>query len=128
MNLKSFKRKQINLSPEKLIKSSPKTGEMVWFNQAHLFHTSSLNTEVRESLLAIVREEDFPRNTYYGDGSKIETSVIEEIREIYQQEAILFPWKEGDILMLDNMLVAHGRQPFVSKRKVVVDMAEPFCA
>lgn len=101
---------------------------MVWFNQAHLFHISSLKPEVRESLLSMIHEEELPRNAFYGDGSKIESSVIEEIQEIYQQEAILFPWKEGDILMLDNMLVAHGRQPFVGKRKVVVGMAEPFCA
>src|SRR6266446_4568764 len=30
----------------------PITGEMVWFNQAHLFHVSSLKSEIRESLLA----------------------------------------------------------------------------
>ena len=60
---------------------------------------------------------------------KIKEKFIEKKnKEIYQQEAILFPWKEGDILMLDNMLICHGRQPFVGKRKVVVGMAEPFCA
>ena len=111
-----------------VVAAHPKTGEMVWFNQAHLFHISSLKAEVRESLLTMIQEEDLPRNALYGDGSKIENSVIEEIKEIYQQEAILFPWKEGDILMLDNMLTCHGRQPFAGKRKVVVGMAEPFCA
>lgn len=110
------------------VAAHPKISEMVWFNQAHLFHISSLKPEVRESLLSMIDEKELPRNALYGDGSKIESSVIEEIQEIYQQEAILFPWKEGDILMLDNMLVAHGRQPFVGKRKVVVGMAEPFCA
>ncbi len=29
-------------------------------------------------------------------------------------------------MMLDNMLVAHGRAPFVGPRKVVVGMAELF--
>ncbi|MBE9052042.1 TauD/TfdA family dioxygenase [Nostocales cyanobacterium LEGE 11386] len=109
------------------VATHPKTGEMVWFNQAHLFHISSLQSEVRESLLAMLKEEDLPRNAFYGDGSKIETSIIEEINAIYQQEAVIFPWQEGDILMLDNMLVAHGRRPFVGKRKVLVGMAEPFC-
>ena len=72
------------------------------------------------------REEDLPRNAFYGDGSKIEASVLEEINEIYQQETVTFPWQEGDILMLDNMLVAHGRKPFIGPRKVLVGMAEPF--
>ena len=98
---------------------------MVWFNQAHLFHISSLVPEVRESLLSLLREDEFPRNAYYGDGSPIETSVLDEIRGIYNQESIRFMWQEGDILMLDNMLTAHGRMPFSGTRKIVVGMAEP---
>lgn len=104
----------------------PRTGEMVWFNQAHLFHVSRLTAEVRGSLLSAFEEEDLPRNVYYGDGSPIEASVLDEICKAYEQEAVTFPWQEGDILMLDNMLTAHGRRPFVGQRNVVVGMAEPF--
>lgn len=108
------------------VATHPQTGDMVWFNQAHLFHVSSLKPEVRESLLAIVKVEDLPRNAYYGDGSEIDDAVIAEINKIYWQEAVMFPWQAGDILILDNMLTAHGRQPFVGSRKVLVGMAEPY--
>ena len=108
------------------VATHPKTEETVWFNQAHLFHVSSLNSEIRQTLLSTMKEDELPRNAYYGDGSPIEASVLDEIRKIYQQEAIIFPWQEGDVLMLDNMLIAHGRQPFIGSRKVVVGMAEPF--
>ena len=101
------------------------TGEAVWFNQAHLFHVSSLPPEVRDVLLATFAEPDLPRNTYYGDGTPIESEVLETIRASYAQEMISFDWQEGDILLLDNMLVAHGRAPYVGPRKVVVGMAEP---
>ncbi|HAA29710.1 MAG TPA: taurine catabolism dioxygenase TauD [Cyanobacteria bacterium UBA8553] len=104
----------------------PKTGEMVWFNQAHLFHVSSLDSTVRDSLLAEFKEEDLPRNAYYGDGSPIESSVLDAIREAYQQEMIVFPWQKKDILLLDNMLAAHGRQPFMGSRKVLAGMAQPY--
>ncbi|MEH2067462.1 MAG: TauD/TfdA family dioxygenase [Nostoc sp.] len=103
----------------------PSTKEMVWFNQAHLFHVSSFKPEIREALLSFYKEDELPRNAYYGDGSPIESSVLDEIREIYQQETVTFSWQEGDILLLDNMLAAHGRMPFVGKRKIVVGMAEP---
>jgi alpha-ketoglutarate-dependent taurine dioxygenase len=106
----------------------PTTGEMVWFNQAHLFHISSLHEEVREALMATFKEEELPRNTYYGDGSAIEPAVLDEIRQVYEQETVAFPWHEGDIMLLDNMLTAHGRMPFVGARKTVVGMAEPMSA
>ncbi len=36
-----------------------------------------------------------------------------------------FPWQEGDVLLIDNMLTAHARNPFTGPRKVVVAMADP---
>ena len=104
----------------------PVTGEEVWFNQAHLFHSSSLPPALRESLLAAVSEEDLPRNALYGDGSPIEPAALAAIRAAYEQELVSFPWAEGDVLMLDNMLVAHGRRPYAGPRKILVGMAEPW--
>lgn len=104
----------------------PKTGDNVWFNQAHLFHVSSLDPQTRENLSAVYAEKEFPRNVYYGDGSRIEDSVLDHIRQVLEQEAIIFPWQANDVLMLDNMLVAHGRTPFSGARKVLAGMAQPF--
>jgi alpha-ketoglutarate-dependent taurine dioxygenase len=105
------------------IATHPITKEIVWFNQAHLFHVSSLSENIRKSLLSMMSEQDLPRNSFYGDGTPIEDSVIEEINDIYRQEMITFSWQAGDILMLDNMLFAHGRNPFLGSRKVLVGMA-----
>ena len=102
----------------------PKNGEMVFFNQVQLHHIACLEPAVRESLLEMYGEEDLPRNVYYGDGSPIEDSVMEEISRAYQETAVSFPWQEGDIILLDNMLIAHGRNPFVGPRRIVVAMGE----
>jgi alpha-ketoglutarate-dependent taurine dioxygenase len=104
----------------------PATGEPVWFNHAAFFHVSTLEPSTREVLLAGLEEEELPNNTYYGDGSPIELSVLEAIREAYRSETVVFTWQEGDILMLDNMLVAHGRNPYAGRRKILVAMTEPF--
>ncbi|HEX3253931.1 MAG TPA: TauD/TfdA family dioxygenase [Pyrinomonadaceae bacterium] len=104
----------------------PQTGDLLWFNQAHLFHVSNLERSARESMLSMFEEADLPSNSYYGDGSPIETSVLDEVREVFDRVAVKFPWQRGDILMLDNMLVAHGRAPFKGSRKVFVAMAEPW--
>jgi alpha-ketoglutarate-dependent taurine dioxygenase len=103
----------------------PRTGEMIWFNHICFWHVSSLEPDVRESMLSVFGEENLPYNTYYGDGSPIEDSVIDEIRDAYSQETIKFPWRERDLLMLDNMLVAHGRQPFVGPRRILAAMGDP---
>jgi len=104
----------------------PQTSEWVWFNQAHLFHVSSLSPSVREWLLKEFSGEDLPRNAYYGDGSAIEPEAFEQIRDAYQKESVTFRWQQGDLLLLDNMLVAHSRAPFTGPRRIVVGMAESY--
>lgn len=101
----------------------PETGEWVWFNQAHLFHVSALEPSTRASLLAAVGEADVPRNVYFGDGAPIADELLDTVRRAYDDATVAFPWQGGDVLMLDNRLIAHGRRPFAGDRKVIVAMA-----
>jgi alpha-ketoglutarate-dependent taurine dioxygenase len=103
----------------------PHTGELVWFNHATFFHISTLEPSLREGLLTgFEKEADLPTNTYYGDGSAIEPETLDELREAYRQETVSFAWRQGDILMLDNILAAHGRAPYEGVRRILVGMTE----
>lgn len=106
------------------VERHPVTGEMVWFNQAHLFHVSNLQPEVRDSLEELLGIGNMPRNVYFADGSPIADAMLDEVRAVLGAETVLFSWQAGDVVMLDNMLVAHGRTPFKGPRRVVVAMAE----
>jgi alpha-ketoglutarate-dependent taurine dioxygenase len=108
------------------IATHPQTGEQVWFNHATFFHVSTLEPKVRDALRAGFAEEDLPNNTYYGDGSPIEPEVLEALRAAYRAEMVEFPWQQGDLIMLDNMLTAHARNSFKGARKVLFAMAEPY--
>lgn len=108
------------------ITKHPKTGEAVWFNHVVFWHVSSLEQRVSELLLKEFEDDALPYNTFYGDGSSIEVSVIDEIREAYRQETVSIQWSEGDLLLMDNMLVAHGRAAYTGARRILVSMGDPF--
>jgi alpha-ketoglutarate-dependent taurine dioxygenase len=103
-----------------------RTGELLWFNQAHLFHPSALEEPVRQALEVLFKPEDLPRNAFYGDGTELEPDVLATIRAAFDGATFEFPWEHGDVLFVDNMLVAHGRRPFKGPRKVLVAMSEPY--
>lgn len=102
----------------------PRTGEQIWFNHVMFFHVSSFETGLRNALLQEFGPYDLPSNTFFGDGSSIEPDVMDEIREAYERETVMFPWQRGDLLVLDNMLVAHGRTPYEGPRQILVGMAQ----
>jgi alpha-ketoglutarate-dependent taurine dioxygenase len=104
----------------------PKTGEMVFFNQIQLHHPYCLDPATRSSLRAMFTEAELPRNVCYGDGSPIEESVMEQLGNLYWERCRIFPWQEGDLILIENMLVSHARNPYVGPRKIVVAMGEMF--
>lgn len=110
--------------PARAVHRHPVTEEKVFFNQVLLHHSAALDADTRASLLELFAEENLPRNVYYGDGSVIEDDVVFHLMEVYQRVGVAFEWTTGDMLMLDNMLVAHGRMPFTGPRKTLVAMGE----
>jgi len=106
------------------VMTHPKTGEQVWFNQADQFHPSNNPKPVWESMKKIHREGDdsFPQNACFGDGASIDVSMLDKIREVAREHSVCFPWREGDVLLIDNLLVCHGRMPYSGPRKILVSM------
>ena len=102
----------------------PVTGELSWFNQAQHWHISCLDVATREALLALFDEPDLPRHCYLGDGSPIAGEEMETILATYQELEVRFPWEKGDVMVVDNVLAAHGRNPFEGNRKILVTMGD----
>lgn len=100
----------------------PGSGESCFFNQLLLFHRAVRDPEVQRTWLRQLPEEDLPRNVCFGDGSPIPDETVLTISRMYQKLSSAYSWKKGDILLIDNMLMAHGRNPFKGTRKIVVAM------
>ncbi|WP_149830548.1 TauD/TfdA family dioxygenase [Streptomyces tailanensis] len=106
----------------------PETGEDLWFNHAVFFHISTLEPSLRAVMTEELSPHDLPTNSFYGDGTPIEPDILDTLRTAYQRAMVAFPWQQGDVLLLDNMLSAHGRAPFSGRRRVAVAMARPVWA
>lgn len=106
------------------VHTHPDTGEVVWFNHIALFHHTTLAREVREGLVELFGEEDLPSNTYYGDGGRIPEEVMDHLRAAFRAQSTRFDYRQDDILVVDNMLAAHGREPFTGPRKIAVAMTD----
>lgn len=95
----------------------------VWFNQAHLFHVSSMGSKIAENLRQMLGESMLPRHCEFGDGTAIDPEYLSVIRQVNEMHKISFDWQKNDIMLLDNMLFTHGREAFEGQRKVLVGMA-----
>jgi len=102
----------------------PSTGQRCWFNQI-AFLNEWTDPELREYLVDIYGEDGLPFNTRFGNGDPIGADVIEAIDKVYEENTAREKWQAGDLMLLDNVRTAHGRESFEGPREVLVAMAEP---
>ncbi len=103
----------------------PKTGDLLWFNHSAFYHHTTLDPVTRDALVAEFGMQGLPYNTWFGDGSPIDPADIEAVRAAYAEEKVKYRWLLGDVLLLDNMYIAHAREPYKGDRRIVVAMTEP---
>ncbi|WP_394827935.1 TauD/TfdA family dioxygenase [Pendulispora albinea] len=101
------------------IRRHPQTREECWFSHVVNFHPSRMPPRVRARLPEI----EYPRNVLFGDGTPIHDTLVEEVRGLVEAGEVLFPWQRGDVLMIDNVLVGHGRRSFDGPRAILTAMA-----
>lgn len=104
------------------VRQHPISKETVWFNQANLWHVSNFEAQRRETLMKICGEDRLPTHCFFGDGSKISDEELDVVRKVMWDNAVIFPWNRGDLLIVDNIMAAHGRMPFDGPRKILVAM------
>lgn len=102
----------------------PVTGEPCWFNHCAFFNLLSLDEETQEILSCSFEPHELPNQTFYGDGAIIEDAVVRALQDAYKAETVEFDWKTGDVIMIDNMLVTHGRRTYKGERSLLCGMSD----
>jgi alpha-ketoglutarate-dependent taurine dioxygenase len=102
----------------------PTTNEETLFSHMSFWSRWSLPEEVRQVLVNSYGDDRLPFDTAFGDGTPITKSEMDVLNQAYERHACREPWRVGDVLIVDNLLAAHARDPFRGKRRVVVTMAE----
>jgi hypothetical protein len=102
----------------------PLTGQRSWFNQIAFLSEWTMNPEVREYLVDEYGEDALPFRTRFGDGDPIGADIVELINGAYEANTVREPWEAGDLLLVDNIRMAHGRDPFEGPREIVVGLAD----
>lgn len=130
----------VNVQPA--VRAHPITGEPVWFNHSQVFHLTQAPGEYRRiaerqdpwrmrglallstGLVALQRrlksDDDQAMQCTFGDGTPIPDSDMEAVRDAIWKNLRAFRWQVGDIVVIDNFAVSHGRMPYHGPRKVVV--------
>jgi len=104
------------------MKSHPKTGENVWFNQAHLYDFNPKLLGWKNYIAAKMfyfRRSTLLHEIAFADGSPVPRKDLYHILDVLNENTVAYPWQSGDVMVLDNILAMHGRAPFSGKRRVL---------
>ncbi|MCX4963848.1 TauD/TfdA family dioxygenase [Streptomyces sp. NBC_00654] len=102
----------------------PVTGAEVWFNQSDQWHPAGLGDDTAAALAAILPADELPQSVTFADGSPIPDEYVIQVRDRGLEAARNCDWRTGDLMLIDNMLVSHGRRPFTGTRRVLVAMSD----
>ncbi|MFF0989029.1 TauD/TfdA family dioxygenase [Kocuria nitroreducens] len=103
----------------------PVTGQRCWFNQVAFLNEWTIAPEVREYLVDVYGPDGLPFNTRFGNGEPIGEDIIALLNEVYEVHTLRRPWEAGDLMLVDNVRMAHSREAYEGPREVLVGMAEP---
>ena len=101
----------------------PASGRTLWFNQ---IATQSMTLALYgPATMARVAERyadgrALPYVTTFGDGGPIAPEQAEGLFPVLEQLEVAFPWRRGDLMLLDNFQTFHGRNPYTGGRDVQV--------
>ncbi|RHX83689.1 TauD/TfdA family dioxygenase [Leptospira stimsonii] len=128
------------------IRKHPEFKTPAWHNHSQVFHIDAARKEywyifarqktIRVFFIGIALEvltlikklttkkEYLDTHCSYGNGEEITLDELVQIQDVFWKNISLFSWQNGDVLVIDNYSISHGRHPFSGPRKIYVAWAD----
>jgi alpha-ketoglutarate-dependent taurine dioxygenase len=115
------------------IKAHPTTGALLWCNQAHFFAPACMLAWAREDgrmaehdaiAQARTANPDMLDDVFFGNGEPVPDEDALHVYRVLRALERPIRLQRGDLLMLDNLILAHGRTPFTGARSILVALAD----
>jgi amino acid adenylation domain-containing protein len=103
----------------------PVTGRRGWFNQIAFLNEWTLDPVIREYLKFEFGDAGLPFNSRYGSGAGLDEETVLTINGVYEKHTLREPWRTGDLLIVDNLRMAHSREPYEGDRRIAVVLGDP---
>ncbi|GJZ63753.1 clavaminate synthase-like protein [Tanacetum coccineum] len=82
-----------------------------WFNILTLLYSGSKNDKTQQP-------DSFA--TYGNSDPVFEYDALEDCLRIMDEECVIIPWKKGDVMLVNNLMVLHARQPLLKPPRRVL--------
>ena len=101
------------MGPIQAVKMDESRGRKIWFNSMVAAFTGWKD-----------KRNDPEKAVKFGDGSPLPPKIVEECLRMLEEESVAVPWKQGDVLLLDNLAVLHARRSFLPPRRILASLCK----
>jgi alpha-ketoglutarate-dependent taurine dioxygenase len=103
-------------------RAHPHTGQPVWFNQSTTMHPNwrALGIVYPYLRLTCHDVDRYPYNVQYGDGRPVAAQDLATVYDAMDRLTLAPRWRTGDLMLLDNRWIAHGRGVYLGSREIQV--------
>ena len=102
----------------------PQTGERVYRGGVHIAHFYRGSYDNTGQAAELRAQQTFPSGAYLGDGSDLPEDEDLAFQQLVARFTYSWKWRDGDVMILDNLLTGHGRNPFSGTRATEVALLD----